>query len=236
MADWRVGQKRGGREPEVESTMAKESGTNRERRAELERAALAVHSRFGSIQRLIIRALELLLAPFAWGLRVSPLPDLNQVQKIVVLEQGHLGDVILLTPFLQALRARYPRAHLALLGRPGLKDLLEVQGLVDEHLAIQFPWTAGLPRWKVYSPFSLRVPRFGWNLLQLRRRQFDLGFVAGWGDIRHNLALFLTGPRRRIAYGFAGGGMLLTDVVPPDLSRLHHSDLSLRLLEHLDIP
>jgi heptosyltransferase-2 len=60
--------------------------------------------------------------------------------------------------------------------------------------------------------------------------------VAGLGDIRHNLVLLLAGARRRIAYGFAGGGTLLTDVVKPDLSRVHHADLSLRLLEHIGIP
>ena len=60
--------------------------------------------------------------------------------------------------------------------------------------------------------------------------------MAGLGDIRPNFALFLTGARRRVAYGFAGGGIFLTDIVEPDLSRMHRPDLSLRLLQQIGIP
>jgi ADP-heptose:LPS heptosyltransferase len=80
------------------------------------------------------------------------------------------------------------------------------------------------------------VLKFLRDLLRLRPREFDLAFVANLGDYRPNFALFLTGARRRVGFGFAGGGVFLTDVVEPDLSRIHRSELSLRLLEHIGIP
>jgi len=107
---------------------------------------------------------------------------------------------------------------------------------VNELIPIPIPWGAGLPRWRVYNPFSLALLKFIQEVLLLRQQNFDLAFVAGLGDLRHNFALLLTGAGRRVAYGFAGGGSFLTDVVQPDLSRVHHADLSLRLSEQVGIP
>jgi ADP-heptose:LPS heptosyltransferase len=215
--------------------MAESLKNNRDSRLALERAALAVHTKFGRGHRTITRLFELLLWPLARVLRPTRFSELREVQKILVLEQGHLGDVILLTPFMRALRRQFPNAHIALLGRPGLRNLLEAQNLVNELIPIEIPWTAGLPRWRVYNPFSLISLKYLREVFRLRRRDFDLAFVAGLGDIRHNFALLLAGARRRVAYGFAGGGVFLTDVVKPDLSRVHHADLSLHLLEQLGI-
>ena len=207
-----------------------------ESRTALEQAALAVHWKYGKGHRLVMRGLELLMRPLVWLLRTEPAPPLDQVQRILVLEQGHLGDIVQLTPFLQNLRRRFPNAHIAVLGRPGLKNLLEVQNLANELIPIQLPWSQLLPRWRAYNPFSLLVLKFFRDILRLRSRHFDLSFVSNLGDIRSNFALFLAGAQRRVAYGFAGGGVLLTDVAAPDLSRMHRSDVSLRLLEQIGIP
>lgn len=106
---------------------------------------------------------------------------------------------------------------------------------MDELIPLQIPWAAGVPRWRVYNPFSMHLPKFLWNVHRLRQRGFDLAFVAGVSDIRHNFALLLSGARLRVAYGFAGGGSFLTDIVEPDLSRTHRADVSLRLLEQIGI-
>jgi len=207
-----------------------------ESRAALERAALAVHTNYGLGHRIVISMVESLLGPLVRVFPTKSLSDLSRVQKIVVLEAGHLGDVVQLTPFLQNLRRRFPNAHIAVLGRPGLKNLLDVQNLADELIPIQLPWAQWLPLWRAYNPFSLLLLRFFRDILRLRRREFDLGFVTNLGDYRPNLALFLAGARRRVGYGFAGGGLFLTDIVAPDLSRMHRFEMSLRLLEHIGIP
>jgi heptosyltransferase-2 len=69
-------------------------------------------------------------------------------------------------------------------------------------------------------------------LRDVRRREFDVA-LSGRGDLRDNFILWLTGTRRRIGYGFLGGGFLLTEQAMPDLARPHRSDCWLRLLEHL---
>ena len=212
------------------------ASNGRESKRALERAALAVYANYGLGHRLVIGMVDFLLGPLVRLFPTKPLPDLSQVKKILVLEQGHLGDVVYLAPFLQNLRRRFPSAHIAVLGRPGLKELLKVQNLANELIPIQLPWAQWLPRWKAYNPFSLIVLRFFRDILRLRRRQFDLAFVSNFGDYRPNFALFLTGARRRVGLGFAGGGVFLTDIVEPDLSGIHRSEFSLRLLEHVGIP
>jgi heptosyltransferase-2 len=90
--------------------------------------------------------------------------------------------------------------------------------------------------WKKYNPFSMDWPAFVWSLLRLRRRSFDLAFPSGRSDIRYNLVLWLTGAKRRVGYGYAGAGFLLTDVAIPDMARPHQTEVCLQLLEHLGIP
>jgi hypothetical protein len=94
--------------------MAGDSQNEHDSLAAVERAALAVHTKFGRVHRLIIGTLEWLLWPLVRAFRAKPLPNTDQTQKILIFEQGHLGDVILLTPFLQSLRRQFPSAHIAL--------------------------------------------------------------------------------------------------------------------------
>jgi heptosyltransferase-2 len=164
--------------------------------------------------------------------------NLQDVRRILVVEEGLLGDIVMLTPFLRSLRSRFPDAHVAILGRANMTDLVLRQGLADEVIPMRPPWyekplNSFLRR---YNPFSRSWFRFVRDLVHLRKRCFDLAFAAEMSDLRHNLILWLTGAKRRVGYAFAGGGFLLTDVVVPDPQRPHLSDLSLRLLEHLGIP
>jgi heptosyltransferase II len=55
-------------------------------------------------------------------------------------------------------------------------------------------------------------------------------------DVRDNFMLWLSGARRRIAYGIGGGGSFLTDRVTPDVSRPHRADIWLHLLEAVGEP
>lgn len=204
--------------------------------ARLERAAAEILMRY-SWRRTIIRVLEALLRPLALLSKSNPPCDLDQVERILVFEPANLGDVvIILAPLLRSLRARFPRAHIAFLGKAKVEGFLRDQGLADELIPIQAPWAEHLSRWRIYNPFSLLWPRFAWNLIRLRRRHFDLAFPSGRSDIRHNLALWLTGAKRRVGYAYGGGRFLLTDVATPDLERPHVTDLSLKLLEHIGVP
>jgi ADP-heptose:LPS heptosyltransferase len=101
---------------------------------------------------------------------------------------------------------------------------------------VAVPWLDHVSPWKKYSPFSMNWPAFVWSLLRLRRRGFDLSLSSGRSDVRYNLVLWLTGAKRRVGYGYAGAGFLLTDIAVPDMARPHQTEVCLQLLEHLGIP
>ena len=147
---------------------------------------------------------------------------------ILVVEYWNLGDLAILVPFLRHLRRTYPDARITLLVNEKLSSFLANQGLVDEFIAVSVPW-AQFNRLRKYNPFSREWIRLVRVLVSLRRHQFDWA-LSGRMDVRDNLLLWLSGARRRIGYGFAGGGFLLTDRVAPDLSRPHRADAWLHLL------
>jgi heptosyltransferase-2 len=125
-----------------------------------------------------------------------------------------------------------------MMGKSSVRSFLLEQGLADEFIPVRAPWVdnrGGVgTRYIPVSPIWLKF--FG-KMLRLRRRRFDLAFVlSGKTDIRHNLTLWLTGARRRVGFGYAGGGFLLTDNVSPDLSDPNETALTLQLLKHLNIP
>lgn len=156
-------------------------------------------------------------------------------KRILIIEYWNLGDLAILAPFLRALRRTFPQARISLLLKPGLAFFLDGQGLVDEIIPVRVPWAQHLDRRKKYNPFSRDWLNLFRGISELRARRFDLAF-SGRMDIRDNLLLWLSGARRRIGYGFAGGESLLTNVVAPDFSRLHRADVWLHLLDNFGRP
>ena len=215
-----------------------------------ESASAAIFKSYWGKRRLAVRMFETFLKPLAWFSKTDAKTNLDDVTRILVFEPGSLGDMVMLMPFLKSLRTRFPQANLSLLCRAGgtknrsyasldpvsVKTLLLDQGLVDELIPVAVPWLVHVSPWKKYSPFSLNWPAFVWSLLRLRRRGFDLSFPSGRSDVRYNLVLWLTGAKRRVGYGFAGAGFLLTDIAVPDIARPHQTEVCLQLLEHLGIP
>jgi ADP-heptose:LPS heptosyltransferase len=202
---------------------------------EAETAARGCLVKFSSGRRLLIRLAEFLLFPMVHCIdyyRSRRSKDSTEIQKILVLEAGNLGDIVGILPFLRNLRISYPDAHIALLGNPAVFPLLQNLQLVDELIAARFPWAIHFSQWSRYNPVSTHWVRLARALRDVRRREFDVA-LSGRGDLRDNFILWLTGTRRRIGYGFLGGGFLLTEQAMPDLARPHRSDCWLRLLEHL---
>jgi heptosyltransferase-2 len=179
----------------------------------------------------IFESLMQFLKPLIPPLRPIKNPK-DQPASILVIEYWNLGDLAILVPFLHNLRRSFPRTRISLLLKAELTTFLEDQGLVDEFIPVRVPWALFFNRFRKYNPFSLDWISLARTILQLRKHRFDWAF-SGRPDVRNNFLLWLSGARRRIGYGFAGGGCFLTDCVPPDLTRPHRSDLWLHLLEAL---
>ncbi|MEO5579333.1 MAG: glycosyltransferase family 9 protein [Gemmatimonadaceae bacterium] len=152
------------------------------------------------------------------------------IRKILVIEPWLIGDVVLVTPILQALRERFPLSHISLLAKPHAEVLLMHSGLADEVITVDFPWTATTGK---YRPSRYDRRSIAALVQRLRASGFDLTIDCRM-DIRSNAVAFATGAPRRIGYDFGGGSYLLTHTVAAAADDHHKVDDWLRLLEPID--
>lgn len=71
---------------------------------------------------------------------MNPSADWQQAERILAVRLDHLGDVLMCTPALAAIRAHRPDAHLALWCSPAGVAVAQASGLVDECLPFKAPW------------------------------------------------------------------------------------------------
>ena len=174
------------------------------------------------------RLIDALFLPFRPFLR-SPAPAPQVIRNVLVMEPWHIGDVVLATPALRALRALYPGARITLLGKRHAEELLLHSGLVDDVIVFDLPWTAKSAK---YDPRRYDLGRLRGLISELRARRFDLTVDARM-DLRSNVLTSLTRASRRIGYDFGGGSSLLTDAGPASPDVLHRVDDWLELMKPL---
>ncbi|HJQ12160.1 MAG TPA: glycosyltransferase family 9 protein [Gemmatimonadaceae bacterium] len=139
-----------------------------------------------------------------------PAPRQGLPRSFLIVEPWGIGDVVLSTSLMRALRANFPGSRITLLAKSYANELLANSGLVDEVIVFDFPWTAFTGK---FTPRKYVPKQFQSLIRQLRERDFDVSFDAR-RDIRSNVITYFAGARRRIGYDFGGGAHLLTDVLP----------------------
>jgi len=140
----------------------------------------------------------------------------DAAERIVVVQSGFLGDVVLTTPLLAALRRRVPTARLTMLVTPAAAPLVARHPALDDVFVDD---KRGTGRGLIGM---LRLTA------QLRRRRFTTA-IAAHKSIRTALALRAAGIPRRIGFATAPGARLYTTAIarPTDL---HDRDRILALL------
>ena len=164
------------------------------------------------LKRFALGAIDLAARPIAAAMRRETPAQIPRAPRILVVELWQIGDVVLSTPFLGALRDCYPDAKITFMGKPHAKTLLHASGLVDDVVVAELPWTRTVRK---YHPGDYDWRGLAELLRQLRARQFDVAFDARM-DIRSNVLVSLAGVKRRFAFRYGGGSWLLTDAIPID--------------------
>ncbi|MFD3162567.1 glycosyltransferase family 9 protein [Herpetosiphon sp. NSE202] len=141
------------------------------------------------LRSTIVRSLALALGVFT-----RPAPA--QPQRILVIKPDHLGDILLLTPALRALRQSQPQAHVSVLIGSWAERLLADNPDLDAIEICEFP---GFVRGA--QPSALAPYRLLWQeAARLRQMKFDTALVMRddhwWGGL---LALG-SGAGRRIGF------------------------------------
>ena len=141
---------------------------------------------------------------------------------LVTQTGGWVGDMVLLTPALRALKIAYPQSHLVLLIRPLVATLMATHPYIDEVIVDR--------KGRALS----RLPSFWKSVSQIRRSDFDLAVVLHPTSFRNALIPFLAGVPERIGSNVSGRGILLTKACS-DRTDLHEVHRYLRVLELIDI-
>jgi len=144
----------------------------------------------------------------------------RDIRSIVVFKQRNIGDVLLSTPAIRALRRAWPSARIAVAVNSGTEAMLSGNPDVDRVIAFDRPAreAGGLRRLKAEARF----------LREIREGRPDLAVQLTEGD-RGAILAFLSGARFRAGVaparsGFAGKERLFTHLCPPP-SRYRHAVL-----------
>lgn len=142
-------------------------------------------------------------------------------EKILVRATNWVGDLVMTTPALAAIRKNFPDAGITVLIRPPLQEILEGSPAVDDFILYDK---------KVYGG-ATGLARLG---RELRKRKFDRAILLQ-NAFEAALVAFLAKIPRRMGYKTDGRGLLLTDGVKisHDTKEKHQVHYYLDLLKAL---
>lgn len=174
--------------------------------------------------RLLDRVLCLLFPRFDAKGNSQPV---SNPRKVLVVQSHLVGDLVMATPMLRAIRKAYPDSQISLLANEFAVDLLGTLPYVDEIITMKFPWS-------MYDHSSRNLINVLSVIRKLRKEKFDLAIDAQI-DMRNALLMFLIGAKRRLGYDITGGGIFLTDIPKFPEDKYNLLDARLSILEYLGI-
>lgn len=147
------------------------------------------------------------------------------VKRILVRGTNWIGDAVLTTSALMALRAGFPKARISLLVKPAIAELLQGHPAVDEIVLYRDP-----------GPHSGLGGKLSLARL-LNRGRYDLAILLQ-NAFEAALVTTLAGIPNRYGYATDGRSFLLTHRVSltPQIRRKHQAEYYLELLRPLGIP
>jgi len=137
-------------------------------------------------------------------------------KKILIISVNWLGDVLFTTPFIKAIRKRFPASHIACMVMPRCKEMLEDNPNVDEII--------------IYDEDHIHKSLMGKFklILSLRKKRFNTAFILH-RSFTKALITFLSGIRVRIGYSTKKRGLLLTSAIEEPVEEMHKIEYFLRI-------
>jgi len=155
---------------------------------------------------------------------------MKEYRNILVINLKHIGDVLVATPVLRALKEACPEGSLSVLVDKGTEDMVTFNSAVDEVMVLDRAENAN---------FLSRIFRQVIFTLKLRRKKFDLVLELSAGD-RGAFLGFVTGAKERIGFEpnkrtFLGRHHAFTKLVKISTTTQHMVDYNLALVRALGI-
>lgn len=172
----------------------------------------------------ILWIVRVLGGPRAWQAARQAQGARARAPRILLVRPDHLGDLILVTPVLTALKEYVPDAHITLMVGPWSSVIVQRHPAVNRVITCSFPGFQRASQ-KIFAPYLLlfKVAR------QLRRESYDLSINLRpdfwWGAA----LLYLAGIPRRVGYALPLGQPFLSAALPM-LEGEHAAISNLRLV------
>jgi len=177
-------------------------------------------------QRLRLTLLRLFGALSAPWQRKVP-PALPEHPRILLIRPDHIGDLLLFTPAIRALRQALPGAHLTGMVGPWGEAVLQHNPHLDEILLCPFPGFTRQPKGSWLAPY-----RTLWRWArELQQGRFDLAIILRFDHWWGALLAYLGGIPIRVGYSYPESGPFLTDTLPCTSGR-HEVQHNLALVQH----
>lgn len=166
---------------------------------------------------------------------LAPPPDWSRSRRVLAVRPDNLGDVVLLTPALRALRAAAPQAELQLLASPAGAALRPLLADVDSLLTVSPSWqqvasTTGAARLAAaeHALVDLMAGR-GYDAMVV----FTSATQSPWPAAHAGM---LAGVGVRVVQSHEFGGAVATHWVTPPADGTHQIDRCLHLLDAVGVP
>jgi ADP-heptose:LPS heptosyltransferase len=151
--------------------------------------------------------------------------DLFSIKKILVIRQDdRIGNLILTTPLLSALRRFFPKAHLSYLASKTFHTLFYNSSLVDQIFVAK-------KRQYIFHPLSLVF-----FIRKIRKQGFDLAFDSSDENsfsLNNSFLAYLSGAKYRIGYKKPNSDLFLNLDVPSLPFQRYAAEMHLDLLRFL---
>ena len=157
--------------------------------------------------------------------------ELGEIQKILVIQLKHLGDVLLTTPVIDALASAFPGAKISILVNDGMEEMISGHPRLHEVLSLP-------PKIRDQSG-SGRLSK-EWKLVRdIRARRFDLAINLSRGDRGGWISVF-SGARHRLGYKVASQepsykNWFYNIAVDQPVESIHEVEKNIRLLTGLGL-
>jgi ADP-heptose:LPS heptosyltransferase len=169
--------------------------------------------------------------------------DLTKVRRILIIRARAIGDVILTTPFIRAIKKALPNAEIDFLVEPFAEPALRGNPYLHNIIIFKrYSPEKELPAVKFMRKNELKNDGFFVKIIDtvkfymmLRDRKYDLVFDL-WGNLRTALLGFLTGARYRAGFNFRGRKYFYNIRVEPDVPPKYNVYYHMDLLKPLGIP
>lgn len=125
---------------------------------------------------------------------------MKEYKRILIIRTDRIGDVVLSTPVIKALRDKFPSSFIAMMTSPSTQELAKGNPYLNEVIV----YDKDKLHKSIFSSFKFA--------LELRRKKFDLALILHSTN-RVNIITCLAGVRERVGYG-RRLGFLLTKNIP----------------------